>query len=59
MAAQDSLLKVYGDRTYAHVAMVRHQGITVAFAMDSARRIVYNVLNLARTDTAKGEMDAA
>ncbi|MEU0483315.1 LamG-like jellyroll fold domain-containing protein [Streptosporangium sp. NPDC006013] len=59
MAAQDSLLKVYGDRTYAHVAMVRHQGITVAFAMDTARRIVYNVLDLARQDAAKGETDAA
>lgn len=59
MAAQDSLLKVYGDRTYAHVAMVRHQGITVAFAMDAARRIVYNVLDLAKQDATKGVLDSA
>ncbi|MEV4250611.1 LamG domain-containing protein [Streptosporangium canum] len=59
MTAQDSLLKVYSDRKYAHVAMVRHQGITVAFAMDSNRRIVYNVLDLSKQDAVKGELDSA
>ncbi|WP_440102849.1 LamG-like jellyroll fold domain-containing protein [Streptosporangium sp. H16] len=59
MAAQDSLLKVYSDRTYAHVAMVRHQGVTVAFAMDAARRIVYNVLDLSKQDATKGVLDSA
>ncbi|MGW0593826.1 LamG-like jellyroll fold domain-containing protein [Streptosporangium sp. NPDC002607] len=59
MAAGDALLKIYGDRVYRHVAMVRHQGTTVAFAMDAARRIVYNVLDLAKQDAAKGELDTA
>ncbi|WP_066945638.1 LamG-like jellyroll fold domain-containing protein [Microtetraspora fusca] len=59
MTAHDSLLKVYGDRKYTHVTMVRHQGTTVAFAMDAARRIVYSVLDLAKQDAAKGELDAA
>ncbi|WP_244291088.1 LamG domain-containing protein [Streptomyces subrutilus] len=58
MALQDSLLKVYGDRSYTHVTMARHQGTTVAFAMDSSRRIVYSVLDLAG-DQAKGATDAA
>ncbi|MFB9208626.1 LamG-like jellyroll fold domain-containing protein [Nonomuraea spiralis] len=59
MAAGDAMVKVYGDRAYKYTAMVRHQGSTVAFAMDAARRIVYNVLNLAKQDPAKGELDAA
>lgn len=58
MAPQDSLLKVYGDRSYTHVTMARHQGTTVAFAMDSSRRIVYSVLDLAG-DKGKGGADAA
>ncbi|YCK35252.1 hypothetical protein ACNF49_14550 [Actinomadura sp. ATCC 39365] len=59
MAAGDAMVKIYGDRAYRYVAMVRHQGTTVAFAMDANRRIVYNVLNLAKQDPAKGELDAA
>lgn len=59
MALQDSVLKVYGDRSYAHVTMVRHQGTTVAFAMDAARRIVYSVLDLSDQQAAKGELDTA
>ncbi|MFD8638565.1 hypothetical protein, partial [Streptomyces sp. NPDC059656] len=44
MAVQGSLLKTYGDRSYRHVTMARHQGTTIAFAMDASRRIVYSVL---------------
>ncbi|MFJ5881761.1 LamG-like jellyroll fold domain-containing protein [Kitasatospora cineracea] len=58
MAPQESLLKIYGDRSYRHVTMARHQGTTVAFAMDSARRIVYSVLDLAGQQS-KGDADAA
>lgn len=58
MAAQKSLLKVYGDRSYRHVTMARHQGTTIAFAMDAARRIVYSVLDLAGPPT-KGDVDSA
>ncbi|MGW3387214.1 LamG-like jellyroll fold domain-containing protein [Streptomyces cinereoruber] len=58
MAAQDSLLKKYGDRSYRHVTMARHQGTTIAFAMDAARRIVYTVLDLSGP-AAKGEVDSA
>ncbi|MEU5116680.1 LamG domain-containing protein [Streptomyces longwoodensis] len=58
MAAQDSLLKKYGDRSYRHVTMTRHHGTTIAFAMDAARRIVYTVLDLSGP-AAKGEVDSA
>ncbi|MEV0992496.1 LamG domain-containing protein [Streptomyces sp. NPDC049949] len=58
MASQDSLLKVYGDRSYRHVTMARHQGTTIAFAMDASHRIVYSVLDLSGPP-AKGEADAA
>ncbi|PSL57357.1 concanavalin A-like lectin/glucanase superfamily protein [Saccharothrix carnea] len=58
MASQDSLLKVYGDRSYRHVTMARHQGTTIAFAMDASHRIVYSVLDLSGPQ-AKGEADAA
>jgi hypothetical protein len=58
MTAQNSLLKVYGDRTYTHVTMTRHQGTTVAFAMDDRRRILYSVLDLAGQQ-GKGDLDAA
>ncbi|MEU1310553.1 LamG-like jellyroll fold domain-containing protein [Streptomyces cinnamoneus] len=59
MSSEQHLLKVYSDRTYAHTTTVRHQGTTVALAMDDRRRIVYSVLDLARHDEAKGELDAA
>ncbi|MFI9319271.1 LamG-like jellyroll fold domain-containing protein [Kitasatospora aureofaciens] len=58
MAAQESLLKTYGDRSYRHVTMARHQGTTIAFAMDAARRIVYSVLDLSGPP-AKGGADSA
>ncbi|MGW4645492.1 LamG-like jellyroll fold domain-containing protein [Kitasatospora sp. NPDC004289] len=58
MAVQDSLLKTYGDRSYRHVTMARHQGTTIAFAMDAARRLVYTVLDLSGP-AAKGEVDSA
>ncbi len=58
MASQDSLFKVYGDRSYRHVTMARHQGTTIAFAMDTSHRIVYSVLDLSGPST-KGEADAA
>ncbi|KMO94602.1 LamG domain-containing protein [Streptomyces roseus] len=58
MAPQESLLKTYGDRSYRHVTMVRHQGTTIALAMDASRRIVYSVLDLSGQQ-AKGDIDAA
>ncbi|MFI5530109.1 LamG-like jellyroll fold domain-containing protein [Kitasatospora sp. NPDC051853] len=58
MAPQESLLKVYGDRSYRHVTMARHQGTTIAFAMDASRRIVYSVLDLAGPPV-KGDVDKA
>ncbi|MFI5831500.1 hypothetical protein ACIA6C_30325 [Streptomyces sp. NPDC051578] len=58
MAPQESLLKVYGDRSYRHVTMARHQGTAIAFAMDASRRVVYSVLDLSGPP-AKGDADAA
>ncbi|MCD9904656.1 LamG domain-containing protein [Streptomyces sp. MT29] len=52
------MLKVYGDRSYRHVTMARHQGTTIAFAMDESRRVVYSVLDLSGP-SAKGEGDTA
>ncbi|MEU8461405.1 hypothetical protein [Streptomyces sp. NPDC029003] len=54
MAPQESLLKIYADRSYRHVTMARHQGTTVAFAMDESRRIVYLFLST----TARLTVDA-
>ncbi|WKU43003.1 LamG-like jellyroll fold domain-containing protein [Streptomyces sp. VNUA116] len=59
MSGEQHLLRVYSDRTYVHTTTVRHQGTTVALAMDDQRRIVYAVLDLSRHDEAKGELDAA
>ncbi|WP_205648221.1 LamG-like jellyroll fold domain-containing protein [Actinomadura rubteroloni] len=58
MTLNDALVKVYGDRAYTHVTMVRHQGTTVAFAMDASRRVFYSVLDLAG-DQKKGTADSA
>ncbi|MFJ7206080.1 LamG-like jellyroll fold domain-containing protein [Streptomyces sp. NPDC098789] len=41
-----SRLKTYNDRTYVHTTLVRHQGTTVALALDSERRLYYSVLDL-------------
>lgn len=54
-----STVKVYGDRTYTHTTMVRHQGVTVAFAMDQDRRIYYSILNLGPAGAEKGELDVS
>ncbi|MGI5528174.1 LamG-like jellyroll fold domain-containing protein [Streptomyces syringium] len=59
MSGDSHLLKVYSDRPYVHTTTVRHQGTTVALAMDDQRRLVYTVLDLARHDETKGELDAA
>lgn len=59
LSGEQHLLKVYSDRTYLHTTTVRHQGTTVALAMDDQRCLVYTVLDLARHDEAKGELDAA
>ncbi|MFJ6661255.1 hypothetical protein ACIQNG_33650 [Streptomyces sp. NPDC091377] len=59
MTTDQSLLKIYSDRTYAHTTMVRHQGTALAFAMDDKRRIVYTVLDLSSHDEKRGELDAA
>ncbi|WP_327279591.1 hypothetical protein OG974_04050 [Streptomyces sp. NBC_00597] len=49
-AGEQHLLKVYIDRSYVHTTTVRHQGITVALAMDDQWRLVYTVLDLALHD---------
>lgn len=59
MTAEQSVLKIYSDRTYTHTTMARHQGTTLAFAMDDRRRIVYTVLDLSAYDAKRGELDAA
>ncbi|MEV7939576.1 LamG-like jellyroll fold domain-containing protein [Kitasatospora sp. NPDC088264] len=59
MSVSDGVVKVYSDRTYSSTTVVRHQGTTVAFAMDDQRRIVYSVLALGAYDPARGEADAA
>ncbi|MGG2459794.1 LamG-like jellyroll fold domain-containing protein [Streptomyces sp. RGM 3693] len=59
MSGEQHLLKIYSDRTYVHTTTVRHQGTTVALAMDDRRRVVYTVLDMTRHDEAKGELDAA
>ncbi|EDY48930.1 hypothetical protein SSCG_01958 [Streptomyces clavuligerus] len=41
-----SRIKVYSDRVYLHTTLVRHQGTTVALAMDESRRLHYSVLDL-------------
>ncbi|MGW1060671.1 LamG-like jellyroll fold domain-containing protein [Micromonospora rubida] len=48
---------MYSDRTYLYTTTVRHQGTTVAFAMDDSRRIYYNVLNLDLGSREQGEID--
>ncbi|CAN3978183.1 LamG-like jellyroll fold domain-containing protein [Kitasatospora purpeofusca] len=59
MTETQHLAKVYSDRAYVHTTTARHQGSTVAFAMDDQRRIVYSVLDLSQHDESKGEADAA
>ncbi|MFJ6619638.1 LamG-like jellyroll fold domain-containing protein [Kitasatospora sp. NPDC091335] len=59
MGVSDGVVKVYSDRTYTSTTVIRHQGTTVAFAMDDRRRIVYSVLALGAQDPARGEADAA
>ncbi|MFJ6658378.1 LamG-like jellyroll fold domain-containing protein [Streptomyces sp. NPDC091377] len=54
-----TVLKTYGDRTYTHTTMVRHQGTALAFALDADRRILYSVLDLSTYDEQRGELDAA
>jgi hypothetical protein len=54
-----NLTRVYSDRTYVYTTMVRHQGTTVAFAMDDQRRIYYSVLNLSSGADARTELDVA
>ncbi|HSV64399.1 MAG TPA: LamG domain-containing protein [Mycobacteriales bacterium] len=57
--ASKQLLRVYSDRNYRYTTSVRHQGTTVAFAMDDRRRIYYSVLNLEAASRSKGEIDSA
>ncbi|MFI0980180.1 LamG-like jellyroll fold domain-containing protein [Streptomyces sp. NPDC021093] len=42
----NSRLKTYSDREYVHTTLVRHQGTTVALAVDKDRRLYYTVLDL-------------
>ncbi|QLJ02777.1 hypothetical protein HZZ00_18300 [Streptomyces sp. NEAU-sy36] len=54
-----ALVRTYRDRTYVSTTMVRHNGTTVAFAMDDRRRIYYSVLDLEQASVKKGDLDAA
>ena len=51
--AQDTFVRSYTDRGYRHVALVRHQGTLLAFALDDGRQIVYSAM-----DSSRGERDA-
>ncbi|WP_433343361.1 LamG domain-containing protein [Micromonospora sp. CA-111912] len=50
---------MYSDRKYVYTTLVRHQGTTVAFAMDESRRIYYSVLNLDLGSRERGEIDSS
>ena len=52
--AQDTFVRSYRDRGYRHVALVRHVGTLLAFALDDQRQVVYSAL-----DPTRGERDAA
>lgn len=41
----DLFTKTYADLSYRFPTMVRHNGVVLAFAMDSNRRIYYTVLD--------------
>jgi hypothetical protein len=41
----DLFVKTYTDRAYRFPAMVRHNGVVLAFAMDANRRMYYTVLD--------------
>ena len=56
--ADQKLTKVYSDQSYKYTTMVRHQGLVIAFAMDTARRIYYSVLNLNDAQEGGGKTDA-
>ena len=43
----DLFTKTYADLSYRFPAMVRHNGVVLAFAMDANRRIYYTVLDFA------------
>ncbi len=57
--ADKNLVKTYNDKKYVATTTVRHEGCTVAFAMDADRRIYYSVLYLDQLDREKGDLDAA
>lgn len=55
----DHLVKRFADPqlTFRHATLVDHGGAVVAFAMDQHRRIHYAVLDLNRSDGARGPLD--
>ncbi|MEO5876492.1 MAG: LamG domain-containing protein, partial [Streptosporangiaceae bacterium] len=55
--SDNGLVKVYSDKRYVHTTQVRHDGTTVAFAVDTDRRIYYSILDLDQIDRAKGPLD--
>jgi Concanavalin A-like lectin/glucanases superfamily len=57
--ADNGLRTVYSDRKHVYTTTVRHQGTTIAFAMDDQRRIRYSVLDLERAGVPAGSHDAA
>ncbi|WP_424216213.1 LamG-like jellyroll fold domain-containing protein (plasmid) [Streptomyces sp. BI20] len=50
-------LKTYGERTYTHTTLVRHQGTLISFALDDERRLYYSVLDLDGKTTAPAHDD--
>ena len=54
-----NLDRVYSDRTYVSTTTVRHNGTTVAFAMDTTGRIYYSVLDLEQEEGKLGKLDVA
>ncbi|MFJ2744426.1 LamG-like jellyroll fold domain-containing protein [Streptomyces sp. NPDC087440] len=55
----NSRLKTYSDREYVHTTLVRHQGTTIALAIDEDRRLYYSVLDLNGQATGAGSGRAA
>ncbi|HEY5114581.1 MAG TPA: LamG domain-containing protein, partial [Nakamurella sp.] len=45
ITTSDLFVKTYADVNYRFPAMVRHNGVVLAFAMDAQRRIYYTVLD--------------
>ncbi|GAB4567704.1 MAG: hypothetical protein Tsb0020_20460 [Haliangiales bacterium] len=58
-SALSQFVKIYNDRPYKHVALLRHRGNVIAFAMDDQRQIHYAILNLNNVSDDLGELDVS